>query len=384
MDEFQDTTELQYAVLKMLYDQGRTTLFVVGDQEQSIFSFAGASLKTYEAAASHLPAHLFCVNYRSTDNIVRFLNIFLRSERKLIAGSAWRNLGIPVYVLVGEVEHRARILAFMELRKQHALTGTAENPPYLILARGAETTRCLATAAGAESVESGDVFRDLEEKHPQLNSILKEFFRARKLLDLREHSRAFRRLDRGLSRLILKANPGFGSPGAVGLTRESWRMMVCTLLRAIGKLNDGDVREWSLSLAGKIRDTILGAGGIKAGKKLVLLNKVGDNLKKKTVYAIEDALRCVDVADEVVTLVRTVHRAKGLQAEAVLVVAATGGQFTEWMNPYGSGKPRTEVARIGYVGFSRAMKLLCIATDSANTDTRRMLAKCEGVEIVEL
>ena len=53
------------------------------------------------------------------------------------------------------------------------------------------------------------------------------------------------------------------------------------------------------------------------------------------------------------------------------------------MNCYGSGKPRTEEARIGYVGLSRAMKLLCIATDTMAIDMRATL-KTLGVVVVEL
>ena len=49
----------------------------MGDKEQSIFSFAAASLETYERAIAKLPAHPLTVNYRSTARIVALLNVLV-------------------------------------------------------------------------------------------------------------------------------------------------------------------------------------------------------------------------------------------------------------------------------------------------------------------
>jgi DNA helicase-2/ATP-dependent DNA helicase PcrA len=384
VDEFQDTTELQYAVLKKLHECGRTALFLVGDREQSIFSFAGSSLSTYEAALGLFPTHPLFVSYRSTRRIVEFLNLFLDAERQLEAVAEWKDAEIPVYVLVGKVDDRVRLQRFMELRGKHGLVGGGRIPEYLVLSRGTERARHLAALSKGESGGPGDVFQRLEEKHPLLNAILRDVLRARRLLDVGEKPRAFRSLDRGLSRLILKANPGFGKPEEVGLTRNSWRVMVSAVLHEMSGLNDDDVRSWVASFAEKVKAAIVRAGGRKSGQKLILLGKLPENLRKKEPYGTAEALRRVDVSDELPRVVRTIHRAKGLEAEAVLVVAAPGGQFTQWMNPHGSGKPRKEEARIGYVGFSRAMKLLCIATESMSLETRNMLACCPSVKVVEL
>lgn len=382
VDEFQDTSALQFAVLEKLQAKGRTALFLVGDKEQSIFSFAGASLETYENATAKLPAHPLSVNYRSTSRIVALLNSLLDPECRLVPGADWKDEEIPVYVVVGKVDDAAKVRSFMELRRRHGLSGGGKSPEFMVLARGTNATRRLSALTEGKPEQGEDVFKRLDEKHRQLNGIIRDLLRARRLLDIDEYARAFRSLDRGLSRLILKANPGFGEPESVGLTRESWRVMLCEVLREMGALNAEEVVPWAESVQGAVKNAILKAGGKKSGPKLILLGKLKDHLKKNKKYRTEDALRCVDITDEVTTSVRTIHRAKGLEAEAVLLVAEKG-HLTQWMNLYGSGKPRTEEARIGYVGLSRATKLLCIATDTLEIHMRSTL-KTLGVVVVEL
>lgn len=380
VDEFQDTSALQFAVLNKLHERGRTALFLVGDSEQSIFSFAGASLDTYETATAKFTSYPLSMNYRSTERIVRLLNLFLHPTHRLVAAADWRDEDTPVYVLVGRVAEAEKIRLFMDLRTRHALTGEAKSPAFLVLARGVDTTRRLSALTDREGVE--DVFQQLEKTHRQLNGIVRDILRARRLLDLGEPSKAFRSLDRGLSRVVLKANPGFGSPETVGLTRDSWRTMVCEVLREMARLNAEEVAPWMASVQETVKTAIVSAGGKKSGSKLILLGKVQDNLKKKTTYRTEDALRCVDVSEDVSSAVRTIHRAKGLEADAVLLMAARG-QLAQWMIRFDSGKARTEESRIGYVGLSRARRLLCIAAESLNAETRKTL-DAGGAVILEL
>jgi superfamily I DNA/RNA helicase len=355
---------------------------LVGDKEQSIFSFAGASLETYKMAIAKFPAHPLIVNYRSTSRIVALLNTLLEPDCRLVAAADWKDEDIPVHVLLGKVGDTAKVDAFMALRKKFGLTGNGRKPEFMVLARGTNAVRRLSSLANAKPEQGEDVFERLEERHRLLNSILRDLLRARRFLDLGEAARAFRSLDRGLSRLILKANPGFGAPEVVGLTRDSWRVMLCQVLREIRGANADEVAAWARSIQEVVKRAILNTGGKKAGPKLVLLGKLANYLKKKAKYLTVDALECVDISDEVTIAVRTIHRAKGMEAEAVLLVAGRG-ELTQWLNRYGSGKPRSEEARIGYVGLSRATRLLCIATDSITADVHATLGTL-GAKVIDL
>ncbi len=73
VDEFQDINQVQYDVIKMLAAP-EENLFVVGDDDQSIYGFRGADVKLMFRFLKDYPQAkqlLLDMNYRSTANIVR-------------------------------------------------------------------------------------------------------------------------------------------------------------------------------------------------------------------------------------------------------------------------------------------------------------------------
>ncbi len=92
IDEFQDTSMLQYLVLKPIIDEIRAgigqkefrSLFFVGDTKQSIYRFRGAQSKLFEELLKdeelNLAEERLNVNYRSKTNIVTFINTTFRDK----------------------------------------------------------------------------------------------------------------------------------------------------------------------------------------------------------------------------------------------------------------------------------------------------------------
>ena len=83
IDEFQDTSILQYEILKPLIDEIKSgigqknflrSFFYVGDVKQSIYRFRGGNPKLFEIAAKDMHKHNLDSNYRSARNIVEFVN----------------------------------------------------------------------------------------------------------------------------------------------------------------------------------------------------------------------------------------------------------------------------------------------------------------------
>lgn len=73
VDEFQDINQVQYDVIRMLA-KPQDNLFVVGDDDQSIYGFRGADVKLMFQFLKDYPQAeqmLLDINYRSTANIVR-------------------------------------------------------------------------------------------------------------------------------------------------------------------------------------------------------------------------------------------------------------------------------------------------------------------------
>lgn len=73
VDEFQDTTEIQVEILRLLHAQSRSTFFLVGDPSQSIFGFAGARPELIQPFAKAIDARTdlsLSWNFRSSGKIV--------------------------------------------------------------------------------------------------------------------------------------------------------------------------------------------------------------------------------------------------------------------------------------------------------------------------
>lgn len=72
VDEFQDTTELQTELLLEIYKNGLTNFILVGDPEQSIYSFAGAKPELLSSFSEKISAKYFSLsgNFRSSKKII--------------------------------------------------------------------------------------------------------------------------------------------------------------------------------------------------------------------------------------------------------------------------------------------------------------------------
>lgn len=100
VDEFQDTSELQIALISHL-THGDQRLCTVGDTQQSIYRFRGADVGTYLAHKRHMreletdAGGLACEldrNFRSHGDIIRFVNKLFSQER-VFGGDEFIKLG---------------------------------------------------------------------------------------------------------------------------------------------------------------------------------------------------------------------------------------------------------------------------------------------------
>jgi len=88
IDEVQDTNKIVFEILKMI---SNNNLFMVGDLNQSIYSFQGSNIKLIKKFTKNSNIINLNINYRSNKNIINFANDFvnnkLNDDNKVIQGN---------------------------------------------------------------------------------------------------------------------------------------------------------------------------------------------------------------------------------------------------------------------------------------------------------
>jgi ATP-dependent DNA helicase UvrD/PcrA len=102
VDEFQDVNQAQFDLLNLLQAKHRN-LFVVGDPDQTIYSFRGANIDFINNFETYFPGTetiLLDKNYRSTIAIVNLANSLIKNNKNRID-----NILVPALVSEGKVLH---------------------------------------------------------------------------------------------------------------------------------------------------------------------------------------------------------------------------------------------------------------------------------------
>ena len=111
VDEYQDTNHAQYMLIRELIgteDPGE--LCVVGDADQSIYAFRGATIRNiveFEEDYPHARTILLEQNYRSTQTILKAANAVIARNDKRRAKNLWTDSGDGVKIVgyVADSEH---------------------------------------------------------------------------------------------------------------------------------------------------------------------------------------------------------------------------------------------------------------------------------------
>jgi DNA helicase-2/ATP-dependent DNA helicase PcrA len=322
IDEFQDVDTQQLEIFDKLRRGNRTRICAVGDPEQFIYSFTygtrGVRAPTFEKIPffrfrdlSH--CELMDVNHRSCQEVVDFTNRFREEPKQRSAigpRAAPRVLYLPETDLVSIVRHFRNLSDSIPVRRGRI------NRLYL----------------GYENTAFDEVREQFGIRHYS-NCI-------RQHLTLLQDALELIALCHGKSQSR--------SQEELGITNHEWRKFGLTLLR--------ELRNNQFPTAEEFVNAWLPKLSVPSGLEE----------RQKTVHDTFNHLQAAVAAggrrfSEDWSC--SIHRAKGLEANSVLVLASGSNELKKWCTTDRTERnsDKRDICRVGFVGFTRAMELLCIA-----------------------
>jgi ATP-dependent DNA helicase Rep len=171
VDEYQDTNAVQYELLKALVGT-HTPFTAVGDDDQSIYGWRGATIDNLKRLPQDFPALKVIPleqNYRSTGAILRAANHVIAKNPKLFEKKLWSEFGEgePVQVTECDGEEHEAERAVARIQAQRARGGAVKFSDFAILYRANHQARVfeqkLRAAQIPYKVSGGQSFFDRAE-----------------------------------------------------------------------------------------------------------------------------------------------------------------------------------------------------------------------------
>jgi DNA helicase-2/ATP-dependent DNA helicase PcrA len=350
IDEFQDTSELQIEILKLVHSQGRTKIFAVGDPAQSIFGFAGARPELIAPFAQQIGARIdlsLTGNFRSSPSIVSDgERLISRVPAMRSVGATW-NVNIATFLVQTVGTFAAITEHFFPLMEEHNLGyGSAailcrEWAPLFPLSRQLRAFGVPVVGPGARPYRRSRLFAALAE---QLCGYLIE-----------PGAHNIRQLERALFYALQDAT---GHPSFEVFTFDGRVTLVKLLKEAARLAQEGGGVQW-LDAMSQVTGEILRAAGLVDHAQAALFFASVQEMKSDMVrqridlanLSIED-LGLFASPHRAVRLT-TIHNAKGREYGAVALINLREGRF-----PHFRTEDIDAERRLFYVGVTRAERIL--------------------------
>jgi DNA helicase-2/ATP-dependent DNA helicase PcrA len=156
VDEFQDTNQAQYQILKLLA-QKHQNICVVGDDAQSIYAFRGADINNildFEKDFNNVKIVKLEQNYRSTQVIIEAANNVIARNKEQIKKNVWtENLsGEPIALIKATTDaEEARLIAAAIFEEK--MNFSLPNKEFAVLYRTNAQSRAIEEALRRSSVK---------------------------------------------------------------------------------------------------------------------------------------------------------------------------------------------------------------------------------------
>jgi DNA helicase II / ATP-dependent DNA helicase PcrA len=411
VDEYQDTNPVQYRWLELLAagtqdEPGHRNLCVVGDPNQSIYSFRSADIRNILEFEDDFPdAHVVKLeqNYRSTQTILDAANALISSNRGNLGARLWSELGQGDPIKVRELDDEHAEARFVAGEIQRLVDGGTSRAEIAVFYRTNGQSRVLQETLGRAEIGyqviGGTKFYERMEVKDAL-AYLTVLINGQ---DIEAFTRIINQPKRGIgatsvARVVSFANtlglpiwdaavaagsgqvPGLGSAAVKAIGRfigtlSELRALVPDAASVAGLLSDVLERsgylDWlraerTVEAQGRIENLdalIDGAHEYDAGGGVEAIPSADDPTRDRSLQDYLQQVALVADADArvddtgLVTLM-TMHNAKGLEYPIVFMLGLEDGVFPH-SRALEEGNIEEE-RRLCYVGITRAQRDLYI------------------------
>ncbi len=387
VDEYQDTNEAQYILIKMLSSKYRN-ICVVGDIDQSIYGFRGANYRNILNFEKDYPKAKIVKleeNYRSTGNILNVANDIIKNNKKRKEKILWtkneNGLKIKYHRAYDEKDEAHYVSS--EIKK--LLVKEVPKSEIAILYRTNAQSRNMEEELLSENIPYkviGSFYFYNRKEIKDLISYLKLIYNSNDDVSLmRVINEPKRQIGpKTIENLALKAaDKGISMYEAIDSGKElGFKLLIEDIKRQSEDLSLTEIVDLVLDKSG-MRQSLEKEKTIEAEVRLENLEEfksITKNFEENNgVISLEEFLLEIALVSDVeehknntdVITLMTVHSAKGLEFSYVFIIGLEEGLFPHF-NSISDNEELEEERRLCYVAVTRAKKSLTLVNAK-----RRML-----------
>lgn len=338
VDEYQDSTTTHHAIFEILMKAGIDRFYCVGDSEQYIYGFTyqGRSRPVFKKIPMNVlinegafDKNYLKINWRSGAKIVTFLNNFVEKERRQTPDPERKDEGSVTFLQSGD----------LGLGLKLATESKGDSEAMMILSYASSTLELDDFAA----IPMG--LKDSTTKHRTITGIITEY-----ICNFLRRSK----------QSILDAE---------GIDEMGFRSKVVEFADTIENEDEFDLRS-AIALLKKLFPVASASNDATAFISL-----------DEYLYVVH-AVKSRGTDDQQIVKM-TIHKAKGLEADVVLVIASSNTELSKWIATDLSTRAGdvNDTCRVGFVAFSRARRsLFIVCKEGMNETNKSALIKLGAVE----
>ena len=393
VDEYQDTNHAQYELVRLL-SSGENNICIVGDDDQSIYRFRGATIENilnFEDEYGNARVIRLEQNYRSTSNILDAANAVIKNNRGRKGKTLWTDNGtgekISVFTaddergearyiadrILENVKNGAKFSDHAVLYRMNAQSGSVEN----VFARSGIAYRVIGGLRFFDRKEIKDVIAYLQlvnnnNDDLRLRRIINEPKRGIGETTMSNAAQIAAELGISLFEVIKRADE-FAALSRAAVRLRSFCDIIDELTEMSADISVSELLAEILEKTGYRQ--YLTESGEEPEKQEERLQNVAEFASTIAQYeqdaqepslsdfleqtALVSDIDSLDESEDRVVLM-TIHSAKGLEFNNVFLIGMEEGIFPGNQSIYSGAEEMEEERRLAYVAITRAKKTLTV------------------------